>query len=87
MSTLYLATILIIGFVIGIIIGKLRYGEGGKMFGKHVHNWMHLESSNGIDWFYCGGQGGCLAECCQSVNVDTGVIERQLFVESKKKVN
>lgn len=57
------------------------------MFGKHIHNWVLTESINGMNWFHCGGYGGCLAECCQSVNVDTGVVERQLFNADKKKAN
>jgi hypothetical protein len=53
------------------------------MFGRHVHNWEYMRSNDaGWDWFYCKG---CLAEVCQTVNVNTGVVERHAFNVQKKK--
>ena len=52
------------------------------MFGKHIHKWKYMYNTEaGWDWFYCGD---CLTECCQSVNVNTGVVERHVFAHSKK---
>lgn len=54
------------------------------MFGGHKHVWNHMYSNGVIDWYYCSD---CLAVVAQSVNVDTGVVERQVFQSQKKKAN
>jgi hypothetical protein len=72
------------GGIIGIIIADRRYGKGDKMFGGHKHVWNYMYSNGTVNWFFCSD---CLAECAQSANVDTGVVERQIFQAAKKKAN
>jgi hypothetical protein len=83
-NPLYYILIFFIGVIIGIIIGKKKFDEeGGNMFGKHEHKWSYMHSNDaGWDWFFCSE---CLAELCQTVNVNTGVVERHTFqVQTKK---
>ena len=73
----------IIGVTIGIIAARKLDKEGGNMFGGHIHKWSYMYSNDANwDWFFCTE---CLAECCQTVNVNTGVVERHMFAPTVKK--
>jgi len=63
---------------------KIKLWKVENMFGKHEHKWSYMHSNDaGWDWFFCSE---CLAECCQTVNVNTGVVERHTFqVQPTKK--
>jgi hypothetical protein len=82
-NPIYFIMLFIIGVIIGIKSGKKIFGEeGGNMFGRHEHKWNYMHSNDaGWDWFFCNE---CLAECCQNINVNTGVVERHTFNVQKK---